>query len=579
MSLALPSQSNNNPFSTPGVSPTSSNDGHRDVSPSSSSEAGPSSFVPPPLPPRPIPAGKRKPVPSYPNNGSLEGPVPRAAAPALPPRPERYSITPDQPTYQDHNIVDRSQLPPPPPPINEKYGPYPARKKEKWWYPASTKGRRWWWGCLVALILAIAIAIAVCAAVLSKKHSSSEDEDQNTSGLTGSTGSSGTTSGSTTDGGHPLSVANGGVNIGKPGDIASFGKKSTDHFVMTTNRSIAVTRLDPIVNPNAPASHLHRIHGSSYFTANLTSASEMQKLAQCTTTSVQDDKSAYWVAQLYYQWPNGSLSSIPLDRTSLYYFQKAPTGVPIYPFPDNYNIVAGDPMRRSVNESDPSSQALWWQCYRGNKGDTKNLGFPSTDCGGGLVQAIQFPSCWDGVYADDADYSTHVAYPEDGTNGYRCPAAFPKKFITLQFETVFATYKLPFNGAGKVTWVMSNGDTSGYGIHADFMNGWKAETLQGVLDDCRYMNATALISAPDDPGNCPHLNKTMDFDITYGCRLQTPIVDEDVGELNPIKYLPGCNGIWSGNTSKPACPPDHVEGGYLEMIEPTIWINEEPYRY
>ncbi|WWC87576.1 uncharacterized protein L201_002466 [Kwoniella dendrophila CBS 6074] len=577
MSLAL--QNRNDPFSTPGTSPSSSTDGHQEGP--STSLAGPSNFVPPPLPPRPVPAGRRKPVPSYPNNGSLEEPIPKGAAPPLPPRPDqqRYSLTPDQPTYQNDNIVDHSQLPPPPPQINEKYGQYPPRKKQRWWYPSTTRGRRWWWGCLVALILAIAIVIAVCAAVFSKKHSSNDDAGQNSSGLTGSSGSSGTTSGSTKDGGHPLTISQGGVNIGKPGDIAQFGKKSTDHFVMTTNRSIAVTRLDPIVNPNAPSSHLHRIHGSSYFTANLTSAKDMQSLAKCTTTVVQDDKSAYWVAELYYQWPNGSLSSIPLDRTSLYYFQKAPTGVPIYPFPDNYNLVAGDPMRRSINYTDANTGALWWQCYRGEDGaDSKNHGFPSTSCSGGLVQAIQFPSCWDGVYADNADYTSHVAYPVDGTNGNKCPDAFPKKFITLQFETVFAVQKFPFNGAGKVTWVLANGDTSGYGIHADFMNGWKEETLQGVLDDCRYMNSTNFAAAADDPANCPHLNKTIDLDVTYGCRLQTQIVDEDVGELNPIQYLPGCNGIWSGNNSKPACPPNHLEGGYLEMTDAKIWYNNEPYR-
>ncbi|WRT65391.1 uncharacterized protein IL334_002334 [Kwoniella shivajii] len=577
MSLALPTQ--NDPFTTPRTSVHSSaslsSEGHQDVSHPS---AGPSGFAPPPLPPRPIPAGRRKPVPSYPNNGSPEGPVPRAPAPVLPPRSQhqQFALTHDAPTYSNENIVDHSQLPPPP--INEKNGAYPPRKKGRWWYPATTKGRRWWWGILLALIIAIIVAVATVAAVLSKKHSLSSDDDvSNSSGLTGSSGTSSTTSGAN-DGGHPISAAAGGVNIGKPGDIAKFGKYSTDHFVMTTNRSIAVTRLDPIVSPNGVASHLHRIHGSSYFTANLTSATDMQNLAKCTTTVVQDDKSAYWVAELFYQWPNGSLSSIPLDRTSLYYFQKAPTGVPIYPFPDNYNLVVGDPLRRSVNESDYTSNALWWQCYRnGNGADSRNLGFPSTDCAGGLVSAIQFPSCWDGFYATDGDYTNHVAYPTDGTNGNVCPKAFPKKFITLQFETVFATYKFPFNGAGKVTWVLANGDTSGYGIHADFMNGWKPDTLQGVLDDCRYMNSTAQYSAADEPANCPHLNKTIDMDVTYGCRLQTEIIDEDVGELNPIQYLPGCNGIWSGNTTKPACPGDHVEGGYLELAEPTIWFNNEPY--
>jgi hypothetical protein len=32
------------------------------------------------------------------------------------------------------------------------------------------------------------------------------------------------------------------------------------------------------------------------------------------------------------------------------------------------------------------------------------------------------------------------AYPVDGPNGYHCPLAYPKKLITLQFETVYATY-------------------------------------------------------------------------------------------------------------------------------------------
>ncbi|WVF66735.1 hypothetical protein IAT40_001477 [Kwoniella sp. CBS 6097] len=599
MSLALPSNNRNsahgNPFTTPERSPSSSDPELNEIagsgsgSGSGSNQRASASFVPPPLPPRPIPAGKRKPVPSYPANGSPQGPVPRSNATRPEGRAQAYTLTAAAPTYVDENIVDQSRLPPPPPPpvTNEKsgngngYGPYPPRKREKWWYPSTTKGRRWWWGILLSLILAIAIVIAVVAVVFTKKHNNNNDSDSGSSvdDDAPDAGNAGVSTGNAAvSGGHPLSIADGGVNIGKPGDIAKFGKYSTDHFVMTTNRSIAVTRLDPIVNPNAPASHLHRIHGSSYFTANLTSATEMQKLANCTTTVVQDDKSAYWVAQLYYQYPNGSLITVPLDRTSLYYFQKAPTGVPIYPFPDNYNIVVGDPMRRAINYSDPNSAAMWWQCYRGREGaDTKNYGFPSTDCAGGLVSAIQFPSCWDGVYAEDGDYSSHVAYPTDATNGHYCPKAFPRKFITLQFETVFATYKLPFNGAGKTTWVLANGDTSGYGIHADFMNGWKPDVLQSVLDNCRYMNATKEVQGMDHPANCPALNATINLDITYSCQLQTEIVDEPVGQTNPIQYLPGCNGIWNGNDTRPACPGDHIEGGYLEMTKPGVWSNNEPY--
>ncbi|WVR04101.1 hypothetical protein IAU60_001100 [Kwoniella sp. DSM 27419] len=551
MSLALPT--NSDPFASPDRTPTSSDAGDHSQS----------SFVPPPLPPRPTPAGRRKPVPSYPNNGSLDEPVPRGAAPALPPRPQSYALAADAPTYTGGNVDDFSRLPPPPTSMNEKGGAYSSTGRKRWWYPSSSRGRKWWWGILVALLIAIGVVIAVCVTVIPKKSSS---------------GSSDTTSSGDNNGGHPLSIAEGGVDIGKPGSIAKFGNKSTDHFVMTTRRSIAVTRLDPIINPNSVSSHVHRIHGSSYFTANLTTATDMQSLAKCTTTVVQDDKSAYWVAQLYYRYPNGSMVSLPIDRTSLYYFQKAPTGVPIYPFPDNYNIVAGNPMRRSINYTDPNRSALWWQCYRGAANpDSKNYGFPSTDCAGGLVQAVQFPSCWDGVYAEDADYSSHVVYPTDGTNGHKCPKDFPKKFITIQFETVFATYKFPFNGAGQITWVLANGDTSGYGIHGDFMNGWKPDVLQDVLDNCRYMNATKAVPGMDAPANCPALAKSIDMDVTNNCRLQTSIINEPVGEQTPLQYLPGCNGLWEGNATRPGCPPDHIEGGDLELVQPSVWFNNEPY--
>lgn len=42
-----------------------------------------------------------------------------------------------------------------------------------------------------------------------------------------------------------------------------------------------------------------------------------------------------------------------------------------------------------------------------------------------------------------------------------CSLEFPKKFITIQFETVFAVYDFPYNGDNQITWVLANGDTSG----------------------------------------------------------------------------------------------------------------------
>ena len=194
----------------------------------------------------------------------------------------------------------------------------------------------YFWLVILALIIVIAVVAAVCAIVIPRSKASSAS-----SALS-----------SATNGGHPLSAAEGGVTIGKPGSIASYGNRSTDHFLLKTTRSSVVTRMDPIVDPNSVGAHVHRVHGSSYFTSNLTTATDMQGLAKCSTTAVQDDKSAYWVAQVYYQYPNGSMVAVPVYYTSLYYFMKAPTGETIYPFPDNYNIVVGDPFRREINASD-----------------------------------------------------------------------------------------------------------------------------------------------------------------------------------------------------------------------------------
>lgn len=64
-----------------------------------------------------------------------------------------------------------------------------------------------------------------------------------------------------------------------------------------------------------------------------------------------------------------------------------------------------------------------------------------------------------------------IAYPTDGIHGHRCPAEFPKKLPTIQFETAFDANLFPFT-PGRTNWVLANGDTTGFGIHGDFMNGW-----------------------------------------------------------------------------------------------------------
>ena len=122
--------------------------------------------------------------------------------------------------------------------------------------------------------------------------------------------------------------------------------------------------------------------------------------------------------------------------------------------------------------------------------------------------------------------------------------------------------------------------TGQYGIHADFVNGWKRELQQAILDNCRYMNKTTEYPTANDLHNCPPLVPSIDYDAASQCRFQGQIIDEDVGQggQSPLMFLPGCNALWEGTGSKPDCPPGRREGEEaLDKVDPAIWIRNEPY--
>lgn len=100
--------------------------------------------------------------------------------------------------------------------------------------------------------------------------------------------------------------------------------------------------------------------------------------------------------------------------------------------------------------------------------------------------------------------------------------------------------------------------------------------MQALVEVCRYMNATTLYPTRQEPRNCPALNRTYNARRAANCRLQTQIVNEEVGMVTPLERLPGCNDPWSGNGSKPGCSGGRTEGGPPELADPRAWFREEP---
>ena len=156
---------------------------------------------------------------------------------------------------------------------------------------------------------------------------------------------------------------------------------------------------------------------------------------------------------------------------------------------------------------------------------------------------VFFPSCWDGVNLDSADHKSHMAYPIQNFNSGDCPASHPVQLISLFYEMFVNVGDFPYNGAG--TWVLANGDTTGYGHHGDFQNGWDVDLLQTAIDTCVNANGNVM--------DCPALAAVFDQAAADACVIEEDVVDENVGFDGPMTVLPGCNPIWDGTGTKPAC--------------------------
>jgi len=312
---------------------------------------------------------------------------------------------------------------------------------------------------------------------------------------------------------------------------------------------LTIDRIDPLVNPGQlPSQHMHQVVGGNAFNATMDpTGKEPPDISTCTTCTYSEDFSNYWTANVYYRGRNGSFKRVPQfanlgvgalnGGATIYYIRGYQSAAKVTAFKPGFRMLVGDSANRQ------SARQVRQMCFRceTNKQQSPFGGapctgadtsaFPKGPCGGGWRVSVHFPSCWDGKNTDSPDHKAHIAYPQRGTfeSGGACPTTHPVHIPQVMYEIMFDTSgfndkaQWPEDGSQPFFWSM--GDKTGFGMHADYLFGWKGDALQRAMD------------TKCSGGACRAL-KTQTAAAASKCT-NKQYVKEPIGDDNWLKDLPG----------------------------------------
>ncbi|KAI0914224.1 hypothetical protein F4823DRAFT_395083 [Ustulina deusta] len=348
---------------------------------------------------------------------------------------------------------------------------------------------------------------------------------------------------------------------------------------MECRGNTGVARIDPIVDFAKVAGHAHTVQGSSGFGISATYDDLIN--GNCTSCAVKQDKSAYWTPAMYFlDSETGEFSPVPQVGGMLAYYLIR--GDKVTAFPAGFQMLAGSNYRRDYTVGDPYSpdppQSSWVALKQTGQSDLEQraIGFncmnyyvppePSlyrhympnktwtdANCPDGLRLEVMFPSCWNGE-VDSDDHKSHVAYPDLVGNG-NCPDTHTQRLVTLFFETIWNTNATQFQGKSG-SFVMANGDRTGFGYHGDFMTGWDPAFLQEAIDTCTNVSG-ALFDCGLFTSNGPLLSEEEQGQ----CKFQTPLIlTAENAVATAMTELPGGVQIQDGpeSATPPSSPIDQV---------------------
>ncbi|KAF2462896.1 uncharacterized protein BDR25DRAFT_169878, partial [Lindgomyces ingoldianus] len=90
----------------------------------------------------------------------------------------------------------------------------------------------------------------------------------------------------------------------------------------------------------------------------------------------------------------------------------------------------------------------------------------------------------DGVNLDSKDHKSHLAYPDLVMEG-SCPLGFDSRVLSLYYETIWNTSAFRLLDG---SFLLSNGDRTGFSYYSDFLNRWNIEVLQQAITSCTNLS-------------------------------------------------------------------------------------------
>jgi len=341
-------------------------------------------------------------------------------------------------------------------------------------------------------------------------------------------------------------------------------------------------RADPIISPGVVSNHLHKVAGASNFGPATTSQTPLQvyntlRASTCTTCSLKTvDNSAYWHPDLFYQWPNGTLSLVPTGGLTAYYNFRGGDGAQTNPawqaFPPGFRMVSGDPFKRSWNASSVAQQAVSFVCLAsGPVPQSNNLTLTKYNyCVNGLRLQVNFPECWDGVNLDSPTHNTHVVFPT-APDGGDCPSSHPVRLPNLFFEAFYSVSAFPHGDGTRQPFVLACGDPTGFGFHGDFLNGWDQTLMQKAINDSTCSSTNT--NDGNDVTNCATLAPYVQQTPAGACVIAHDIpLNENFNLGYPSPTLPGCDAITAGPAEATPCSTTGTGVTYVAPVTSRFFI-------